>query len=308
MDITSLLKDMPGDNIQKVEIIHQPGAEFDASGSGPIINIILKKNSLFGTFGTVKMGVSKASHWRYNTNASLNHYQGNVNIGGSFGYRNGGYKEIMTIDRYVLNDLYSQVSDNFSHSESYRGNLSLDWDVNKRHKIGFQSRFVNYISDDLVDNTTNIDFFADTLFDQKIKTENTSDGYWRLGSINPYYVFEIDSLGQKIDLDINYIQFGSGRTNILIPTDMNTNEILSKQQYFQPGNTQIFVAKLDYTYPFLQFLKLQIGAKYSLADLDNDFQSNYDNNGEWILNELQSNHYLFEETIMAGYSKLYYNK
>ena len=51
MDVQSLLRDMPGDNIKKVEIIHQPGAEYEASGSGPIINIILKKNSLFGTNG-----------------------------------------------------------------------------------------------------------------------------------------------------------------------------------------------------------------------------------------------------------------
>ncbi len=36
MDVESLLKDMPGDNIQKVEIIHQPGAEFEAAGSLPI--------------------------------------------------------------------------------------------------------------------------------------------------------------------------------------------------------------------------------------------------------------------------------
>ena len=68
MDVSALLKDMPGDNIEKVEIIQQPGAEFDAAGSGPIINIILKKNRMFGTFGSVNTSVSKGDLWRYNTN------------------------------------------------------------------------------------------------------------------------------------------------------------------------------------------------------------------------------------------------
>lgn len=49
MDMNTLLRDMPADNIARVEMVEQPGAEFDAAGSGPIINIILKKNVRLGT-------------------------------------------------------------------------------------------------------------------------------------------------------------------------------------------------------------------------------------------------------------------
>ncbi len=144
MDVESLLKDMPGDNIQKVEIIHQPGAEFDAAGSGPIINIILKKNSLFGTNGKVNFDVSKGKFWRYKTGVNLSHYQGNVNINGGFGYRNAGYSETMTIDRNVNDDNYNQVSDMPYKSKNYRGNLSVDWDINEKHRVGFQSRYIDH--------------------------------------------------------------------------------------------------------------------------------------------------------------------
>ena len=67
MDVQALLRDMPGDNIKKVEIIHQPGAEYEAAGSGPIITIILKKNSLFGTNGSITAGVGKGELWDYTT-------------------------------------------------------------------------------------------------------------------------------------------------------------------------------------------------------------------------------------------------
>ncbi len=86
MDVQSLLKDMPGDNIQRVEVIHQPGAEFDAEGTGPIINIILKKNSLFGTNGSVNVGVAKGEDFKYRTGVSLSHYQGNLNVNGRVGW------------------------------------------------------------------------------------------------------------------------------------------------------------------------------------------------------------------------------
>ena len=44
MDVETLLRDFPADNISKIEVVEQPGSEYDASGSGAIVNIILKKN------------------------------------------------------------------------------------------------------------------------------------------------------------------------------------------------------------------------------------------------------------------------
>lgn len=307
MDMTSLLKDMPGDNIEKVEVIHQPGAEFDAAGSGPIINVILKKNSLFGTFGSVKAGVSKGDAWRYNTNASFNHYQGSVNISGSIGYRNSEYKSMMDIDRLVVDTLHDQTSHNTDFSESYRGNLNIDWNIDKRHRVGVQSRFVNYFSDDLI--MTDLDISTNDVIRESSITRNDRDGLWKLGSINPYYTFEIDSLGQKLELDLNYIEFGSDDRNNMVEEDMiHIDSILGSTRMYQPGTTKITVAKLDYTYPFSEYLKLQLGAKYSFADLDNNFQSEYiDSTGIWARSN-QSNHYLFDETITAGYGKLSYNK
>ena len=306
MDIESLMKDMPGDNIKRVEIIHQPGAEFDASGTGPIINIILKKNSLYGTSGNVNMGFEQGKAWSYKTGLSLSHYQGSVNINGSLGYRNSGYIEVLTVDRSVQDDRYLQVSDMGGRSKNYRANLALDWDVNEKHRIGFQSRYIDHQSDDKNENLTTISFKSNPA--QKINSTNPEDSFWKLRSINPYYTYEIDTLGQKFEVDVNYITFWNDAESILTARDVETNNILGKQKYNKPGNTKIFVTKLDYTYPFSKNLKLQLGAKYSLADLDNDLQSSFDNAGQWINNSSESNHYLFDETIKAAYSKLSFNK
>ena len=40
MDIETLLRDFPADNIAKIEVIEQPGSEYEASGSGAILDII----------------------------------------------------------------------------------------------------------------------------------------------------------------------------------------------------------------------------------------------------------------------------
>lgn len=306
MDMSSLLKDMPGDNIEKVEVIHQPGAEFDAAGSGPIINVVLKKNSLFGTFGSVNSGFSKGDTWRYKTGASFTHYQGSVNISGSVGYQNSDYNSLMDLDRYTGTDFHDQTSRNEQSFQSYKGDLNIEWDINNRHKVGIQSRFINYDLDNLV--KTDLDIIHPNNSIESSFTRNDRDAFWQLGSVNPYYTFEIDSLGQKLEFDFNYIQFGSKDESNMVERDIDNNVVMNQNRTNQPGDTKITVAKLDYTYPFSKYLKLQIGSKYSFADLDNDYQAEVlQQNNVWERSN-QSNHYLFNETIIAGYGKLSFNK
>lgn len=42
-DIASLLKSLPAGSVSKIEILRTPSAKYDASGSGGIVNIVLKK-------------------------------------------------------------------------------------------------------------------------------------------------------------------------------------------------------------------------------------------------------------------------
>ena len=44
-DLTSFLEGMPGNSIERIEVITQPGAEFPASSGGAIMNIITNKNA-----------------------------------------------------------------------------------------------------------------------------------------------------------------------------------------------------------------------------------------------------------------------
>lgn len=52
-----LLQNTPAAEVKKIELITSPSAKYDASGSGGIINIITKKNTLNGINGNVQMGV-----------------------------------------------------------------------------------------------------------------------------------------------------------------------------------------------------------------------------------------------------------
>ena len=309
MDVQSLLKDMPGDNIQRVEVIHQPGAEFDAEGTGPMINIILKKNSLFGTNGSVNVGLAKGEDIKYRTGLSLSHYQGNLNISGRIGWKDYPYYDEMRLTRLVGEDIYDQVSIDPYANQSFNANLGLDWDMTKRQRIGFSSRYFDWSSDNVITNTTDIDFADAEAKDLRLITKNTKEETWKMRTFNPYYRFEIDTAGQKIDFDINFVTITNGGGNILSSEELNYGVRFPGQQYLQPGTTDIITTQLDYIYPFSKALKIKIGAKYSDANLDNDLQAAIGNEqGDWINDPFQSNHFLFDETIKATYLKIGFNK
>jgi len=309
MDVQSLLRDMPGDNIKKVEIIHQPGAEFEAAGTGPVINIILKKNSLYGTNGSAYIGAAKGRYWMGNTGLNLSHYQGNVNINGGIGYNRNAWFEDVEIDRRVGQDIYEQDNSSPSRPATFRTNLALDWDITDKHRVGFASRYLNNKTDNFGTNITNINYADEARDDLQLVTENDAERSWNLVSFNPYYTFEIDTSGHKIDFDVYFAQFNRDGMSVLSTVEKNVGEKFLGQKNEQPGKTKIMTSKLDYVLPFSNNLKLQLGGQYSYANLDNDLKSfNENENGDWINNIDQSNHFIVTEDIYAAYSKLNFSK
>ena len=84
---TLTLQQIPSDQIDRVEIITNPSVKFDASTTGGILNVILKRNSkpgyngiVMGGIGSNNMHVDPLSNDRYNGMANLNVKQGKFNV------------------------------------------------------------------------------------------------------------------------------------------------------------------------------------------------------------------------------------
>jgi hypothetical protein len=67
---TLTLDQVPADQIERVEVITNPSAKFEAASSGGILNVILKRNNKPGYNGIVNMGIGTNS--QYNGMAMLN--------------------------------------------------------------------------------------------------------------------------------------------------------------------------------------------------------------------------------------------
>ncbi len=133
------LTQIPSDQIESIEVISNPSAKYEASTSGGIVNIVLKKNKKPGYNGMVGLGVG--SQGRYNGTVNLNAKEGRFNVSGfytgnsnknpSMGYAK---RTNLTPDGSILG-FYNQNTDVTFNNAHQMGRLGVDYSVNNRNII-----------------------------------------------------------------------------------------------------------------------------------------------------------------------------
>ncbi|MET0321113.1 MAG: outer membrane beta-barrel family protein [Duganella sp.] len=79
------LQAMPADDIESVEVINNPGAQFgNEGGGGPILNLVMRRNRKPGGFGSVNANVGTEGRYNSSVNGSYNEgpwgFQGGLNV------------------------------------------------------------------------------------------------------------------------------------------------------------------------------------------------------------------------------------
>lgn len=306
MDTRTLLQDFPADNIAKVELIEQPGAEFDAEGSGPIINIILKKNVRLGTHGSVNAWIGEDEGVEHGTSFSIASYKNKLNWQANIGQSSPTWRDDLFITRRVQDPntqeetVYDQATIEPYDPKTFRLGGSLDYYINDKHSVGFGMRYNNSNSDRISRSNTSI--FSSS-FNDMLVSQNSFDRVRHTININPYYEFK--SEGHKLIADFNYVNFTNNNIDQVFAANGNTVPF-ANQRYLQDGEFTIKTYKVDYIRTFSDDLKLRFGSKYAAVDTDSDLKSftQNDTTDEFDFQENNSNRFLIDETIFAMYTKL----
>ena len=84
--VMQMLASMTADNIEKIELITTPPANFDAEGNAGYINIVLKENNLFGTNGSYSLTAGYSRGETTEASINFNHRKGRVNLFGDYSF------------------------------------------------------------------------------------------------------------------------------------------------------------------------------------------------------------------------------
>lgn len=177
--VADALKQIPADQIKTVEVITSPSAKYDAEGSGGIINIITKKNTLQGATLNVDAGVGIRG-----SNLGLN---GNLRTG-KMGFSLGGWGRSMyningrfensqlTTDPSTGNQtLNLQRAETRSHGLFGNYNLGWDYDINNNNSLTASVRLGARNNTSYQDGLLTERFMNDVLAQSNLRNVNTYD-------------------------------------------------------------------------------------------------------------------------------------
>ncbi|MGB3775360.1 MAG: outer membrane beta-barrel family protein [Leeuwenhoekiella sp.] len=308
-DLKNYLKTMDGANVKAVEIIANPSAKYDASGSAGIFNIVLKKSAATGLTGNVRTSVGYAEFIKnYN---SINLYQNaekwNYKFGLNYGYTEGVNHRM--IDQTIINPtntlLVEQNNDWLPISNSYSGNFGVGHQLSKNTNLGASVNYTIYNSNEVTNGRTNE--FDNDIYKRYtiLKTDDAILNETIIGNV--FYNFATDSLDTKIDAQLNFANYKNGSDRLTSNSyfETSTNQNYKRDEvikYNNPTNYTILNAILDVEHEVNSVFNFETGAKYSFVNNDYDIDLKERNAaGDFIQNTNRSNRLIYKESIFSGY-------
>ncbi len=296
------------DMIEKIEVITNPSAKYEAEGSAGIINIVLKKEKRKGVNGSASVNVG----WPHNhsVGVSLNRRSEKFNL---FSQLGAGYRELPRFSSSINRDLTTGTTIEtegvgYRNEKFYNFILGTDYYINKRNVLTLSGSVA--LEDER--QPSEYDFVqtdnTGAVISEWNRTETTE-------AINPKYQYELQYKREfKDNKDHNLLFsaignfFGKDQSSEFL----NETVVGADNSGLQRTRTNFQEAKytfnLDYTKPFKKYFTLETGAQYQTQDVSNDFAvSNFENN-DWVEDAGLTNIFSYQQSVLGVYATGAYEK
>lgn len=272
-DDANALKNIPADQIEKIEVITNPSSKYEASGTAGILNIILKKSKGLGFNGSVEGSVGYLPQSRLNTNLSWNLEKLSwfVNGGGGFGRFENKTK---TYTDYYERTITVKEKDSNGNEILVDKHYERDvQNIESKNKNDFKNGNVNAgINYNFTDKTSanasiNINGGNNEGITNEFKNSSLTHNSLRTtASIGENNNLQLDAgLEHKFNDKGQIINLTGSYQNSKNNSNSNIDDFeggLRKYNQINDNSQKTYLAKLDYELPIGENSKLEAGARY----------------------------------------------
>lgn len=313
-DLATVLRSMPASSVDKIEIIANPGARFDAAGSGGIINIRTKKDKRLGLNGTATLTYGQGKYPKYGAGTNLNYRDKKFNVYVNYNFAYRYWFNHLMLDRKFLDttkadynkQLFRYDQDNYAlfNFKNHTASAGIDYSLSSRTTLGLALSMSTNSFNPKADNASRaLDASDRLIYDFNTTGRHDNLYYNYAANVNLRHAF--DSSGRELSVDADYAAFGNQSNQNFVTTYTAPDGSAFQPDYFLKSNldgiTSIQSLKADYVHPLKNSLRLEAGVKSSFAKADNEPLFYEKVNGDYTLDTKRSNHFIYNENINAGY-------
>lgn len=305
-DMNTLLRAIPATNIDRIELMSNPGARFDAEGDA-VINIILKRKRMVGTSGTFGYATGTSAYnlrevaqgtklyQRYNPSVSINHQSGNFSIFANYNFLYRTQFEVNKINRYKEDSSYNQQNYNPLNIATHTYQLGMDYKIDSLNTISLQVSGLNRSARGDYKNASAQSSISTGSKLDTFNSRNHQYGHNNSIAINLNWR-HLFAPGKTLSVDADAAHYGLHNTNTIDIHPFRNNKIHHFQSVQNP--IKFATVKGDFVSPLGKTSRLEAGLKTSFAGIDNNLA--FQQNGQ--SDPTHTNRFLYRENINAAYA------
>lgn len=310
-DLANYLRNLSSNQLEQIEIMTNPPAKYDAAGNAGIINIKTKKTKQFGYSGSLSSTWSQGRYHKLTESFNFNYRKNKLNLFTTIGYSNRKNWQDLDIQRKFIEHSTKEIKSHFDQEsrireggKSYNAKVGFDYFASK--KTTFGAVFTGYYNPSTFRNQSDV-LISDPNNNLLSKTiANTSnDRKWKNFSTNLNFRQLLDTTGQEITADFDYLTYRSTNSQDLVNAYYDAFGIPTVKADTLLGNLPqditIYTARVDYTKPLKKGAKFEAGLKTSFVETDNNAIYDSLNYGVRVRDNGRSNHFIYYENVNAAY-------
>jgi hypothetical protein len=299
-DIAILLKSLPPNAIQKIELIRTPSAKYDASGGGGVVNIVLMKGIKLGMNGSVNTGFGQGLYGNQFIGFNLSNNNDKLNSYVNAQYSNNDGYAITQTDRTISIDTLLKQN---ARATSPSNAINMGYGFGKNIKDKWDLNYDGRLSQNKSDNTTLNESFVtvvslnQNLSDLKSLVDNKSTNNFINQSFRAK--LKLDSTGGEWVNDLSFNLSNSNSNQVYNNTLVGSNTATSGAGTYGTDRSY-FTYQSDFKKKWLG-LNMEAGIKTSTLNFDN--HSNYTKTilGTTAPDPFRTNSFHYTEQINAAY-------
>jgi len=308
-DLANYLRSLPVSLVDKIELVSNPPAKYDAASGAGVIILRTKKLREKGWNMQASAMYGQAYYGRTNESVTGNYHRGRVNVYGSFAYSHQDSYRHLNIERNYFNadgtpqSVFSEASTYSPIRTGRTAKAGLDYYLTPKTTIGVLWMGVFPM-------TVNHSPETSTIYDPAGKPDsfttaaNSSRDHSSNQHVNLNLSHSFRKPGATLSADADYIGYSAVSDQLFLNTTYDSLarfQSTSNEQDHLPTDIHIYTLKTDYTLPLRPHVQLETGAKFSSVSSDN-VANYYFLQGDSLAPDYdKTNHFQYNEQIGAAY-------